>query len=116
MPSSIDVTAIETLQPVRNEYGPSDLSDSASDSVGTSAEFTDSDSNGTGDRPSVERPAPTQTENDIAPDISPDKIVPAVDGGEVEDGGEDDGGDDTFEDDELDVRDDESTDDVDTAD
>ena len=112
MPSSLDIDAVEILPQVRNEYGPSDLSDSASDSVGTLAEFTDSDSNGTGDRSSVESIAPSQTENDIAPDISPDKIVRSVDGGEDED----DGGDDTYEDDELDARDAESIEDADIAD
>lgn len=100
MSTSIDYEAVEILPHGRNQFGPSDLSDSASDSVGTLSEVTDSDSNGTGDRASVES-APTETEVDIPPDISPDKIVRSADGVPVSEGG-----DDTYEDEELDLEDD----------
>ncbi len=73
MSSSLDPDAIEVIQRRHGEYGPSDTSDSASDVIGTQSEETDSDSVGTGERSSVESVAPSETEQDIAPDkvISP---------------------------------------------
>ena len=97
MSSSLDPDAVEIIPRHHNEYGPSDTSDSASDVAGSDAQEADT-STGTGERSSVESTAPTETENDLAPDISPDKVVHSPDG-------ESDGGDDTYEDEELNVRD-----------
>ena len=68
MSSSLDPDAIEIIPRHQGEYGPSDTSDSASDVVGTQSAESDSDSVGTGERSSVESIAPSETEQDIAPD------------------------------------------------
>ncbi|MEC5387898.1 hypothetical protein VVD49_19350 [Uliginosibacterium sp. H3] len=72
MSSLLDPEAIEIVPQRHNEYGPGDTSDSASDVLGSDAQESDT-STGTGERSSVESVAPSQTEQDIAPDkiISP---------------------------------------------
>lgn len=111
MSTTLDLDAIYTIRPSHNEYGPSDTSDSASDVVGTVAEESDSDSTGTGDRASVEFVAPSETENDLAPDISPDQIVHSLSGARLS-AGEDD---EAMEEIERDIGDAESGDDMDLA-
>jgi hypothetical protein len=75
MSSSLDPDAGELNVQNRHNtsYGPSDNSDSASDVIGTAAENSDSDAEGTGERVSIENIAPTEMERDIEPDqvISP---------------------------------------------
>lgn len=69
MSSSIDPDAVEIVRDRQGtEFGPSDTSDSASDVMGSDLEATDSDATGTGERSSVDSPAPSETEEDIAPD------------------------------------------------
>jgi hypothetical protein len=69
MASSLDPDAIEVSPDIQSpEFGPSDTSDSASDVVGTGMEASDSDSRGTGERASVDSPAPSETDEDISPD------------------------------------------------
>ena len=78
MSTTLDPEAAELNLPThQNNYGPSDNSDSASDVIGTTAENSDSDAAGTGERASVENDAQSEIEHDIEPDRI---ITPAADG------------------------------------
>lgn len=54
------------------DLGPSDLSDTGSDTVGEAGRDTDSDSMGTGERSSVELENPPDPDQDIEPDLITD--------------------------------------------